>query len=47
LLVGFVIGAIAARSCRIEHHPHVDTGILPVDDRRDQTRFGERELLDQ
>jgi hypothetical protein len=47
LLVALVIGAIATGSCRIELDPHVDACVLPVNDGCDQTRLGERELLDQ
>jgi hypothetical protein len=47
LLVCLVIGPIAPGPLRVEHHPHVDAGVFAVDDGRDQTRFGERELLDQ
>jgi len=40
LLVRLVIGPVTARPRRIELHTHLDAGILPVDDGRDQTRFG-------
>src|SRR5258707_15685179 len=45
LLVGIVIGAVTARPLRVELHPYVDAGFLPVDDGRDETRFGKRELF--
>jgi hypothetical protein len=47
LLVRLVIGPVAAGTLRVEHDPHIDTGIFPGDDGRYQTRFRERELLDQ
>jgi hypothetical protein len=47
LLVGLVVGAVTAGSRRIELHPHIDSGFLPINGGGDQTRFGERELLDQ
>jgi len=47
LLVRLVIRSIAPGPGGVEHDTHVDTGFLPVDDRRDETRFGECELLDQ
>jgi hypothetical protein len=47
LLVGLVIGAVTAGARRVEHDAHVDARLLPIDDGRDQTRFGKRELFDQ
>ncbi len=46
LLIRLVICPITPVPSGIELHPHVDAGFLPVDDGRDQTRFGKRELLD-
>jgi hypothetical protein len=46
LLIRLVICPITPGPSGIELHPHVDAGFLPVDDGRDQTRFGKRELLD-
>ena len=47
LLEGFVVRPVAARPLRVEHHPDVDTGVGPVDDRLDQAFLCERELLYQ
>jgi hypothetical protein len=47
LLEGLIIRSIAARSRGIELHPDIDACLLPVNDGGDQTRLGERELLDE
>ena len=46
-LVGVVVGAVAAGAFGVEHHPHVHSGLEPIEGGLHEAGLGESELFDQ